>query len=156
MVLKAGREEWSNLFPLSSDSEDEHTSRKDRLARQHAQSDDEYVSSASDAERDPTSRKGKPRRSWLLKFPWGFDAALAGYNFTTATKGGPSHMERAGTHNGRCLKQAPREDGSSSESDLSEPTRTGHVADDEFLYDAECAGVAMVAEYRRSKTRPPR
>jgi hypothetical protein len=30
------------------------------------------------------------------------------------------------------------------------------VADDELLYDAECAGVSGAAEYRRSKTRPPR
>ena len=136
VVLKAGREAWSNPFPLSSDSKDEHASRKDRLARQHAQSDDEYVSSASDTERDPTSRKGQPRRSWLLKFPSGFDASLAGYNSKTATKGGPTQKERVGTHNRRCQDHAPREDGSSSESDLNEPTPTGFVADDEVLYDA--------------------
>ncbi len=65
-------------------------------------------------------------------------------------------MEREGTHNRRRKDHAPRDNLSSSESDLNEPTPTGHVADDEFLYDAECAGVSGVSEYRRSKTRPPR
>jgi hypothetical protein len=69
LVRLASKDEWGNPFPLSSDSEDEDTSRTDVLELRNDQLGGADVSSSSETEKDLTSHKGTPRRSWLQKFP---------------------------------------------------------------------------------------
>ncbi len=95
-----------------------------------------YVSSDSENEEDISSHKARRCKS-LGKLPSDYDGDLASFNRRTARKGGLTLRLRRNTHNGRVQRHRQRPaDDASSESDLDEPTPTGHAGDSEMLLDA--------------------